>query len=44
MPDNFPILLSVEDLSNLLAFLSSLTGATTTEETTTDDVGEVISK
>ncbi len=39
MPDNFPILLSVEDLANLLAFLSSLTGATTTE-----DVGEVISE
>ncbi len=44
MPDNFPILLSVEDLANLLAFLSSLTGATTTEATTTDDVGEVISE
>ena len=44
MPDNFPLLLSVEDLANLLAFLSSLTGATTTEETTTEDVGEVISE
>lgn len=34
MPDNFPILLSVEDLANLLAFLSSLTGATEAEDTT----------
>ena len=44
MPDNFPILLSVEDMANLLAFLSSLTGATATEETSTDDVGEVTSE
>ena len=28
MPENFPILLSVADLTNLLAFLSTLTGAT----------------
>ncbi len=44
MPDNFPDLLSVKDLANLLAFLSSLTGTTTTEKTTTEDVGEVISE
>ena len=31
MPDNFPLLLSVADMSDLLAFLASLTGAT--EET-----------
>lgn len=47
MPDNFPILLSVSDMANLLAFLSSLTGTTETEdatndttEVTTDDVSE----
>ncbi len=28
MPNNFPLLLSVSDMSNLLAFLASLTGAT----------------
>ena len=28
MPDNFPLLLSVADMSNLLAFMASLTGAT----------------
>ena len=28
MPENFPILLSVADLTNLLSFLSTLTGAT----------------
>ena len=28
MPENFPIILSVADLTNLLAFLSTLTGAT----------------
>ncbi len=28
MPDNFPLLLSVADMSDLLAFLESLTGAT----------------
>ena len=28
MPDNFPLLLSVSDMSDLLAFLASLTGAT----------------
>ena len=31
MPDNFPLLLSVSDMSDLLAFMASLTGAT--EET-----------
>jgi len=29
MPENFPLLLSVLDMSNLLSFLSTLTGATT---------------
>ena len=28
MPENFPIILSVADLTNLLSFLSTLTGAT----------------
>ena len=28
MPENFPMLLSVSDMSNLLSFLSTLTGAT----------------
>ena len=28
MPENFPLLLSVSDMTNLLAFLSTLTGAT----------------
>jgi hypothetical protein len=28
MPENFPLLLSVSDMSNLLSFLSTLTGAT----------------
>ena len=28
MPENFPVILSVADMSNLLAFLSTLTGAT----------------
>ena len=37
MPDNFPLLLSVADMSDLLAFLASLTGAT--EETVVE--GEV---
>ena len=27
MPENFPLLLSVSDMSNLLSFLSTLTGA-----------------
>ena len=44
MPDNFPILLSVEDMANLLAFLSSLTGATATEEPSTDEVDEITSE
>ena len=30
MPDNFPLLLSVSDMSDLLAYLASLTGATET--------------
>ena len=29
MPENFPLLLSVSDMTNLLSFLSTLTGATT---------------
>ncbi len=37
MPDNFPILLSVVDLADLLAYLSTLTG----ETATTDTVEEV---
>lgn len=42
MPENFPILLSVADLTNLLSFLSTLTGATAeaaaeeTEDTPTE--------
>ncbi|MXY99570.1 hypothetical protein F4Y93_02580 [Candidatus Poribacteria bacterium] len=28
MPENFPIILSVADMTNLLSFLSTLTGAT----------------
>ena len=28
MPENFPLLLSVSDMANLLTFLSTLTGAT----------------
>ena len=28
MPENFPLLLSVSDMTNLLSFLSTLTGAT----------------
>ena len=28
MPENFPLLLSVSDMANLLSFLSTLTGAT----------------
>ncbi len=32
MPDNFPIILSVSDMANLLAFLSTLTGETATAD------------
>ena len=39
MPDNFPILLSVSDMANLLAFLSTLTGEIT-EETATSDANQ----
>ncbi len=35
MPENFPLLLSVSDMSNLLAFLSTLTGETASAEATT---------
>ena len=42
MPDNFPILLTVVDMADLLAFLSTLTGETAEEETApTDTVEEV---
>ncbi len=40
MPENFPLLLSVSDLSNLLAFLSTLTGAAATAEATPADATE----
>ncbi|RKU32095.1 hypothetical protein C6497_00215 [Candidatus Poribacteria bacterium] len=41
MPDNFPILLTVIDKENLLAYLSTLTGAATEENTsTTEEVEE----
>lgn len=41
MPDNFPLLLSVADMSDLLAFLASLTGATaeTVVEAEVSDTG-----
>ena len=41
MPDNFPLLLSVADMSDLLAFLASLTGATaeTVVEAEVSDAG-----
>ena len=38
MPENFPILLSVADLTNLLAFLSTLTGATA--EAAPEEIGD----
>ena len=38
MPENFPILLSVADLTNLLSFLSTLTGATA--EAAPEDTGD----
>ncbi len=37
MPDNFPDILTVTQLADLIAFLSTLTG-TATDETTTDDI------
>ena len=37
MPENFPILLSVADLTNLLSFLSTLTGATAEAAEETED-------
>lgn len=39
MPDNFPLLLSVSDMSDLLAFLASLTGAT--DATAAEGVEEI---
>lgn len=36
MPENFPLLLSVSDMSNLLAFLSTLTGETAAAATPAD--------
>lgn len=45
MPENFPLLLSVADLSHLLAFLSSLTGETATAEASAStDASEVSSE
>ena len=38
MPENFPIILSVADLTNLLSFLSTLTGATA--EAAPEETGE----
>jgi len=38
MPENFPIILSVADLTNLLSFLSTLTGATA--EAVTEETGD----
>ena len=38
MPENFPIILSVADLTNLLSFLSTLTGATA--EAAPEDTGD----
>lgn len=37
MPENFPIILSVADLTNLLSFLSTLTGATAEAAEETED-------
>ena len=38
MPENFPFILTVTDMTNLLSFLSTLTGATA--ETVTEETGE----
>jgi len=40
MPENFPHLFSVADMSHLLAFLSTLTGETATTEDESGDTGE----
>ncbi len=40
MPDNFPILLTVVDMADLLAFLSTLTGETATEGTASTETVE----
>lgn len=40
MPENFPLLLSVADMSHLLAFLSTLTGETATAEAAPADAAE----
>ena len=40
MPENFPHLFSVSDMSHLLAFLSTLTGETATAETESEEAGE----
>ena len=44
MPDNFPILLSVSDMANLLAYLSTLTGETATEETAPTNTAEEVTE
>jgi len=44
MPDNFPILLSVVDMANLLAYLSTLTGETATEEIAPTDTAEEVTE
>ena len=38
MPENFPLLLSVSDMTNLLSFLSTLTGAATVSEGTAEGI------
>ncbi len=40
MPDNFPDILMFREMTNLLAFLSTLTGETATEETATSDANQ----
>ena len=40
MPNNFPLLLSVSDMSDLLAYLASLTGATDATATATEGTEE----
>ncbi len=44
MPDNFPILLTVVDMADLLAYLSTLTGETATEETAPTDIAEEVTE
>ena len=41
MPDNFPDILMFREMTNLLAFLSTLTGETATEDTATSDANQV---